>query len=356
MHYIYVIQHISDLRTYVGQTKDPSKRWWGHKDITRRYQLDKKYKEAYYIHRAMAKYGIESFEFQMIEECDDQEEANEAEIFWVSFLQSNKKGFGFNLTPGGKVVSGPDSVWYGVTGPDHPMFGRTPHNKLFTDDEEIEICNKYKELISITKLGEIYNCTAGCIFQILKRNDTKILVNAVISKGKHYSPGTEFKKDQIPHNKLFTLEQQEEICKQYINGLSTVEIGKAYDCHKSIISRLLVGCNVKMRHAGHYAIGRVPPNKLFTDEQEKEICDIYINNINLNITSVARIYGCDRTVISDILDKRKIVKRSRSRLTDVQKEMIREEYKMGRSSLKLAKRYDVSKTTILRFLKEVADN
>lgn len=85
---IYGIQNIINIKIYIGQTSDLLKyRWASH---IRNSKLANNHEEKSLIHCAIAKYGIENFNFICIEEgFTTQEELNEAEQFWIAFFRSN---------------------------------------------------------------------------------------------------------------------------------------------------------------------------------------------------------------------------------------------------------------------------
>lgn len=55
------------------------------------------------ISRAIAKYGIDSFKCEIIEECFSKDHMSDREKYWINKLQPfPKTGIGYNLTPGGE--------------------------------------------------------------------------------------------------------------------------------------------------------------------------------------------------------------------------------------------------------------
>lgn len=58
-------------------------------------------KTGQYIHRAMAKYGVESFIFEVIATCRTQEDTDEAESILIKQYDSRSKEYGYNLMVGG---------------------------------------------------------------------------------------------------------------------------------------------------------------------------------------------------------------------------------------------------------------
>lgn len=86
---IYKITYKKDGRTYIGQSVN----------IEHRLKEHKKCEGDSYIHRAIKKYGIENFSFEIIEECKISK-LDEREKYWISFY--NSFNCGFNQTPGGQ--------------------------------------------------------------------------------------------------------------------------------------------------------------------------------------------------------------------------------------------------------------
>lgn len=97
---IYLIQNIINFKVYIGQTENPKERWTEHKRSGRKpYGTKGKCR----IHRAMTRFGVENFSFNIIEECTTQAETNAAEIFWISFFCATNKKVGYNDSPGGET-------------------------------------------------------------------------------------------------------------------------------------------------------------------------------------------------------------------------------------------------------------
>lgn len=94
---IYKIQNLINGKIYIGQSVSIEKRWAAH-----RYAGRNK-KDNYPIHKAMVKYGVENFSFEIIELCD-KDQLNEKEVYWISVYDSYKNGY--NATPGASNVQG----------------------------------------------------------------------------------------------------------------------------------------------------------------------------------------------------------------------------------------------------------
>lgn len=93
MRYIYLITNLINGKFYVGQTKNFSLRKAGHLYAARCGNERP-------LYRAIRKYGEDSFEFKVLEECED-EIVNEREQHWVEQYDSFNPLKGYNLTSGG---------------------------------------------------------------------------------------------------------------------------------------------------------------------------------------------------------------------------------------------------------------
>lgn len=102
MGYIYKITNQLNQKSYIGQTKQPIEvRWEAHIWAAFRKEDDNRY----YLHRAIHKYGVENFKFEIIEEVPNTE-LDEREIYWIAYYHTyryDKLGNqSYNLTRGGK--------------------------------------------------------------------------------------------------------------------------------------------------------------------------------------------------------------------------------------------------------------
>ena len=92
---IYKITNLFNGKSYIGQAVDIKRRWTEHKSHS---FLPDHISYNYAIHRAIRKYGIESFSFEVLEECSEST-LNEREIFWI--VKFNTQQEGYNMTSGG---------------------------------------------------------------------------------------------------------------------------------------------------------------------------------------------------------------------------------------------------------------
>jgi group I intron endonuclease len=107
--FIYFIQNRLNGKIYVGKTVSPKTRWGAHKNISKQGK-EKCPGKFFAIHASIKKYGADNFVFDIIENHSTNEEANEAEIFWISYLTNlgvslyNETKGGDGATPGVKFT------------------------------------------------------------------------------------------------------------------------------------------------------------------------------------------------------------------------------------------------------------
>ena len=125
---IYCITNKINNKKYIGQSNSVFTRWGEHANIA--FNNDSERKSL--IHKAIKKYGLESFTFEILELCE-LEKLNDLEIFYIKSFK--EKGFTlYNLTNGGDI----GAIMYGENNP----------NSILTDEEVYDIRERYnnKEL------------------------------------------------------------------------------------------------------------------------------------------------------------------------------------------------------------------
>lgn len=100
MPIVYMAKNCVNNKCYIGQTKRPlEERIKSHK------------KEGRYFHKALKKYGLENFIWEILCECEDQEELDEMEFHYIKQYHTHSSEYGYNLTFGGEGVWGKRGSW-----------------------------------------------------------------------------------------------------------------------------------------------------------------------------------------------------------------------------------------------------
>lgn len=106
---IYRIVCFATGRVYIGQTNNYAQRYRDHINKLKKGKHVNKQ-----LQRAVNKYGLERFYFEIIEEGLSFEKSNEREIFWIKHYDSFANGF--NATSGGRSspTRSVQCVWNGI--------------------------------------------------------------------------------------------------------------------------------------------------------------------------------------------------------------------------------------------------
>lgn len=97
---IYKIENLINHKIYIGKSNNITKRFGDHKRLAY-YTSSPAY--TYPLYKAIRKYGINNFDFSIVEECSEEELENK-EKYWINYFDSYGKK-GYNQTPGGEGVS-----------------------------------------------------------------------------------------------------------------------------------------------------------------------------------------------------------------------------------------------------------
>jgi len=95
--FIYCIRNKINDKKYIGYDSHPigeMRRWRDHQ----KFGDDTSHT---FFYNALRKYGIENFEYSVIDTADNIEELKQKEIFHIAKHRSFEEDFGYNMTPGG---------------------------------------------------------------------------------------------------------------------------------------------------------------------------------------------------------------------------------------------------------------
>lgn len=100
-YYIYCITNNLNNKSYVGQSIDAKERWKDHIYDAKRTVGKTAITKKFAIQNAILKYGEIGFTWQIIDQLETIDEANETEEFYIAYLQTLAPN-GYNLHPGGR--------------------------------------------------------------------------------------------------------------------------------------------------------------------------------------------------------------------------------------------------------------
>lgn len=101
--YIYKTTNLINGKIYIGQHRCS--------------EFDKKYfGSGYVLKQAISKYGIDNFVCEVLEWCDNDDDLDRREIFWISYYNSIDRSVGYNISNGGSTTR--------FFGENHPMYGK----------------------------------------------------------------------------------------------------------------------------------------------------------------------------------------------------------------------------------------
>ena len=136
---IYKYTNKINGKVYIGQTIDEYRRIWNHRKAC----------DDSLFHRAVRKYGFDSFEYTVLERVDE-DLLNGREVVWIEQYKTNDRKFGYNLTSGGEGTRG-----YKYT--DEQRKNRSlqaKRNKSFTGHTHTD---EYKRRMSELNKGKVFS-------------------------------------------------------------------------------------------------------------------------------------------------------------------------------------------------------
>ena len=261
MHYLYRITDTLSNKVYIGQSNKETERWRQHKYYARQEE------PIQYVHRAMAKYGVESFVYEVIAMCHAQEDADELEIQLIKQYDSRNKEHGYNVAPGG------DHAWNaGLPKEQQPMYGKKQSEyqkqrmlEVHTGVKKPLHTDEWKARMSIIRTGRVVSeATKKKMSDSNKGQtrsaETRLRVSqskigkklseetknrmSIASLGKKKSE--EHIKNMCLAQRKFTPEQELEIAAARMAGATYIELMQRYHCSRSTVWKVIKGHEVQV--------------------------------------------------------------------------------------------------------------
>ena len=191
---IYIIRNTINNKVYIGQTKVSLKlRFQNHLSAARKGK-------DYIIGKAIRKYGEENFYIELLEECTI-EELNEREKYWIFYFNSTNNKFGYNVSIGGNVV------------------------RTTKELDKNLVIDMFNSGIPAYKIAKILHTGIPNITNLLR--ESNIVYGVDLQRT-----------DKLEESMIIDL---------YLDGYSTIDIGKKFSKNKSTIRRILLRNNIKLR-------------------------------------------------------------------------------------------------------------
>lgn len=161
---IYKITNLTNGKMYIGQAKDIEKRWSKHKYSSQ--------KENQVLYRAIRKYGIENFEFEIIQECDIKELDN-LEIYYIQYYNTyihSENSNGYNMTIGGDATRGNKLSEETKLKISKANKGR---EKTETEIQKIKNSRKTRPIVQLSLDGQLINTYSNSCEILVKNEEIK---------------------------------------------------------------------------------------------------------------------------------------------------------------------------------------
>lgn len=159
--YVYLVTNIINQKIYIGKTNNKNVRWSQHKSKSKKFR-------GLFLN-AIRKYGYTNFNFEIIKECNTEDEAYEYERVLVELFNTRNRKIGYNVAEGG----GGGSKGYKVKDKIKLYFknkytGSKSIRAKFTDNDIIQILTEYSTGNYTTYyLANKYNCGKSTIIRII---------------------------------------------------------------------------------------------------------------------------------------------------------------------------------------------
>ena len=245
---IYQIINTINGKLYIGQTNNIKRRW--HEHVATSFNLRKLRQP---LHKAIVKYGVDAFEFRIIQEVYSFSEAMLCEMYWILYYKSNMirfgNEFGYNLSDGGEGAgSGPKSKSH------KENIGKSNKGKIRTVDMRLRLSEakssltkdelaKIKQLlfdnVSTYEIARMLHLTQSVISDIKlgKTHRYFFTDEDIIAFGKRKRDLTGEKNGGAKLNER----QVKEIKALLKDGLTSAAISKRYGVGKSTVLRIKNG-------------------------------------------------------------------------------------------------------------------
>lgn len=229
---IYKYTNQINNMSYIGQSIHIEERKKEHFLNAYHYNLDTDF------YRALREFGIESFSFEILEECN-KKELDEKEIYWIQYYDSYKNGY--NMTPGGDF--NPSNVSEIVQKRTEKLLndkkinaklrhkGEENGNAKLTEADVIEIRKDYAQGKQISEVYPIYQnkiTYSGFQHCWLGKSWKEVMPEVFQQRKAENNGGSKTTRKEIYQLRL-----------DYMNGLTNKQLQKKYNKNYETIRRII---------------------------------------------------------------------------------------------------------------------
>lgn len=221
---IYKITNTKNGKVYIGQSINIAERWKAHRHRPFNPNSNQ-YDSMFY--RAIRKYGIEQFTFEVLEECN-KNDLDIKEQYYIQLYNSNNAQYGYNSTVGGKDGT-----------PSQQILNSQQVNEIYellqnTRISEENIAQKFyvsQRLISGINLGQYYIKT-GYKYPLRTRRIIHYCIDCGVEITSTATRCVSCANLLRPSSK-----PERDILKQEIRAMSFTELGKKYKVSDTAVKK-----------------------------------------------------------------------------------------------------------------------
>ena len=326
---IYQIKCRGNGKIYIGQTIDLDRRRYDHLRNLRRGTHHN-----HYLQRAFNKYGENSFEFSVLQECS-MEELDKAEKDWITKFDSTNPLIGYNLESGGnpgkevreerkEKKRGKNNKMFGKKLPkEHIDILRSRNRGLHTELSEEDVASIKERLAGgekVSRLASEYKLTISAV------NKIKMCKNWGYVR-------SDLNESLISLTKTSRKDRDKKIRELNEQGESRAAISKKVGCTPATVARVLGYRSEYYTDSGRKA------------NLKKRVVDDFLNGVPKD--EIVKKYGITSSVyvnmISSTYNKQK--KETKERAISMRKS--------GMMVKDIAKELGFARTTITRWTKDI---
>ena len=142
---IYKFTNLTNGKVYIGQTR----KQFRERLANHIWQMKNR---PSYFHNALAKYGLSNFDIEILEKCDNPEDLDGLEIYWIDYFNSTDRNKGYNRTKGGNKKPTKFNKHPEVTKESREKRSKSAREKWNSQEYRQRYKQSRKEYIKVVKL------------------------------------------------------------------------------------------------------------------------------------------------------------------------------------------------------------